>query len=72
MTPEKIETETVERVTMESRINLFQNEITNHINNLIIENKKRGWSSKDVSDKWHTFGELYYHRMILTLCLASL
>lgn len=72
MTPEKIETETAERVAIESRIHLFQNEITNHINNLIIENKKRGWSSKDVSDKWHTFGELYYHRMILTLCLASL
>ena len=72
MTPEKIETETVERVALESRINLFQNEITKYINNLISENKKRGWSSKDVSDNWHTFGELYYHRMILTLCLASL
>lgn len=72
MTSEKIETDTVERVTIESRIELFQNDITNYINELISENKKRGWSAKDVSDNWHTFGELYYHRMILTLCLASL
>lgn len=69
---QEIEKEKVERVTIESRIELFQNEITNYINDLIKENKKRGWSSKDVSDNWHTFGELYYHRMILTLCLASL
>ena len=39
--------------------------ITNKINSLILENKAKGWSTKGISDKWHTFEELYYHRMIL-------
>ena len=39
--------------------------ITNKINNLILKNKAKGWSTKGISDKWHTFEELYYHRMIL-------
>lgn len=36
---------------------------------MILIAKEEGWSTKDVSDKWHTFDELYYHRMILFLCL---
>ena len=43
--------------------------LTEVINQKIIEAKEKGWSSKDVSDKWHTFGELYYHRMMLFLSL---
>lgn len=39
------------------------------INNEILEAKKEGWSTKDISDKWHTFGELYNHRMILFLTI---
>lgn len=45
---------------------------TSYINNLILEGKEKGFSTKGISDKWHTFDELYYHRMILTLCLAKL
>lgn len=39
------------------------------INNLILEAKQDGWSTKEISDKWHTFGELYNHRMILFLTI---
>ena len=46
-------------------------EYTNEINDLILKYKETGWSTKDVSDKWHTFGELYYHRMILFLALQK-
>ena len=30
-----------------------------------------GISRKDISDGWHTFGELYHHRMILTSIIAN-
>jgi len=42
---------------------------TFHINNRIKKYKKDGWSSKGISDGWHTFNDLYYHRMILFLAL---
>lgn len=40
-------------------------EIVNEINDLIRMAKNRGYSVKQVSDGYHTFDELYYHRMIL-------
>jgi len=43
--------------------------LTNLINRVIVDAKEQGWSSKGVSDKWHTFDELYFHRMILFLSL---
>lgn len=43
-----------------------QKEFTEKINELILQGKEQGFSTKDISDKWHTFGDLYYHRMILT------
>ena len=46
-----------------------QKDFTDTINSLILLAKRQGVSTKDISDKWHTFGELYYHRMILTLAL---
>ena len=46
-----------------------QRNFTDTINNLILYAKSQGVSTNDISDKWHTFGELYYHRMILTLAL---
>lgn len=46
-----------------------QDKITKLINGMILIAKEEGWSTKDVSDKWHTFDELYYHRMILFLSL---
>ena len=42
-----------------------QSNITKSINDLIVELKTLGFSTKGISDKWHTFEELYYHRMIL-------
>ena len=42
---------------------------TQKINNKILELKERGFSTKGISDKWHTFEELYYHRMILFLTI---
>ena len=62
-----------------------QKDFTDTINSLILLAKRQGVSTKDISDKWHTFGiiqnicglwdmveciiELYHHRMILTLVL---
>lgn len=46
---------------------------TQKINKLIQQTKERerGWSADNISDGWHTFGELYYHRMILFLALQQ-
>lgn len=46
-------------------------EYTNEINDLILKYKKTGWSADNISDEWHTFGELYYHRMILFLTIQK-
>lgn len=45
------------------------NDLTKAINKMIVDAKETGWSSKGISDKWHTFDELYYHRMILFLTI---
>lgn len=49
--------------------NKKQLEITEKINKEILKYKEQGWSTKGISDKWHTFEELYYHRMILFLTI---
>ena len=41
------------------------------INKAIEELKEQGISRKQISDGWHTFDELYYHRMILTLVICK-
>ena len=43
---------------------------TKLINKSILVLKNHGFSTKDISDKWHTFGDLYYHRMMLTQALS--
>ena len=43
---------------------------TKLINKSILILKKHGFSTKDISDKWHTFDDLYYHRMMLTQALS--
>ena len=48
-----------------------QRNITKPINDLIVELKTLGFSTKGISDKWHTFEELYYHRMILFLTIQK-
>ena len=48
-----------------------QRNITKSINDLIVELKTLGFSTKGISDKWHTFEELYYHRMILFLTIQK-
>lgn len=48
-----------------------ENMITETINEMILGAKATGWSAKGVSDEWHTFGELYYHRMMLFLALQK-
>lgn len=42
-----------------------QEDFTDEINKLILQGKEQGLSTKDISDKWHTFDELYFHRMVL-------
>lgn len=46
-----------------------QKNFTNKVNEMILYGKSQGLSTKGISDKWHTFGDLYYHRMILTLLI---
>lgn len=48
-----------------------QEDFTEKINELILEGKEQGFSTKDISDKWHTFGDLYHHRMILTYVILK-
>lgn len=48
-----------------------QEDFTDKINKIILEGKDQGFSTKDISDKWHTFGDLYYHRMILTYIILK-
>lgn len=40
------------------------------INKAISELKEKEISRKAISDGWHTFEELYYHRMMLTLVIC--
>lgn len=46
-----------------------QKNFTDKVNEMILYGKSQGLSTKGISDKWHTFGDLYYHRMILTLVI---
>lgn len=48
-----------------------QEDFTDRINELILEGKEQGFSTKNISDKWHTFGDLYEHRMILTYVITK-
>jgi hypothetical protein len=44
----------------------------NIINSIIKTLKKHGWlHTKDISDGYHTIGELYEHRMVLTAALFN-
>lgn len=67
-TPETAFKRIIEEEFEKSRLVKFnsQEDFTDKINKLILEGKEQGFSTKDISDKWHTFDELYYHRMILT------
>lgn len=50
---------------------MTQEDFTEKVNKLILEGKEQGFSTKDISDKWHTYGDLYYHRMILTYVILK-
>lgn len=50
---------------MEKFFELEEKERVNYINELILKHKDLGGSANTISDKWHTFEELYFHRMIL-------
>ena len=56
---------------MNNQIKTKDRVITKIINSSILAARKFGWSPKGVSDKWHTFDELYYHRMILFLTIQK-
>jgi len=48
------------------------NFFTKLINNFILFLKKRKFSRSGISDGYHTFGDLYHHRMVLTQCLSEI
>lgn len=50
---------------METEMEIRDKTIKKYINNIIEEMRNLGISRKDISDGRHTFGDLYYHRMIL-------
>lgn len=43
----------------------------NYINKEIESHRLWGNSTNDISDGYHTFGELYYHRMVLFLAVQK-
>lgn len=48
------------------------NELEKSLNNIILELKDAKMiSTKNLSDKWHTFGDLYDHRMAFTIALCN-
>lgn len=46
-------------------------EMEQFINTMLLDMYDKGYSRGNISDKWHTFDDLYYHRMILTLKIAE-
>ena len=44
---------------------------TDHMNGMIENFTREGWSARGVSDTRHTFEELYYHRMMLFLTIQN-
>lgn len=48
-----------------------QEDFTRNINELILLGKDNGFSTEGISDKWHTFGDLYYHRMMLFAVICN-
>lgn len=48
-----------------------QERFTNEVNEIILDGKSQGLSTKGISDKWHTFDELYYHRMVLFAIICN-
>lgn len=48
------------------------NKIEGILNNLIVALKDdKVISTKNITDKWHTFGDLYNHRMAFTIALCN-
>ena len=48
------------------------NQVEKDLNTLIVTLKdEKVISTKNISDKWHTFGDLYNHRMAFTIALAN-
>lgn len=48
------------------------NEIVKNLNAIIVELKdKKIISTKNISDKWHTFEDLYNHRMAFNIALCN-
>lgn len=43
----------------------FIKDLKNRINEMLADMRDKGYSRKDISDGYHTFEELYYHRMVL-------
>ena len=41
------------------------------INQMIQDNKSKGISSKDITDGYHTFDELYFNRMVLFAVICN-
>jgi hypothetical protein len=58
-------------------INLYgemsnMNEIEKDLNSFIVNLKdSKLISTKNISDKWHTFGDLYHHRMAFNIALCN-
>ncbi len=50
--------------------NDYQPDVTENINEQIQEAKSEGFHVNDVSDGYHTFGELYEHRIALYIALC--
>lgn len=45
--------------------------VVEQINKQLVELRDNGISRKDISDGYHSFGELYYHRMMLFAIICN-
>lgn len=55
----------IDEIKIPISIGLNEKEIIETVNNFILFLKKEDISRKEISDGYHTFEELYYHRMVL-------
>lgn len=51
---------------------VIENDLTREINEMAMAMKEHGVSRKGISDGYHTFDELYHHRMVLTKVISDL
>ena len=61
----------MESIKVQMELAFNEEKMVNTVNNFLDFMRKEGVSRKQISDGYHTFDELYYHRMILFSLLLN-